>query len=42
MFDVGDEAPNLTLPTAAGPSVSLSEFLEEGRDVLLIFLRHLG
>ncbi len=42
MFDANDKAPGFTLQTAEGRPVSLRETLDEGHDVLLIFLRHLG
>jgi peroxiredoxin len=42
MFGVGDEAPDFELQTAEGESVSLRWALDEGHDVLLVFLRHLG
>jgi peroxiredoxin len=42
MFKVGDPAPDFTLYTADGEPVSLRETMRSGRNVLLIFLRHLG
>ena len=42
MVEEGDVAPNFTLKTADGQTVSLSDFLNSGRHVLLVFLRHLG
>jgi peroxiredoxin len=39
---VGDRAPDFELQSAAGEPVSLNGVLEQGDDVLLIFLRHLG
>jgi peroxiredoxin len=36
----GNLASDFTLPTPDGSSISLSEF--RGRNVLLVFLRHLG
>ncbi len=42
MFGTGNVAPDFTLHTADGQPVSLSETLHNGRNVLLIFLRHLG
>jgi len=37
-----DAAPDFTLPTVGGQSLSLNEILRAGRKVLLVFLRHLG
>lgn len=42
MFGAGDEAPDFALHTADDGLVSLSGILDEGHDVLLILLRHLG
>ena len=42
MIDVGDQAPDFELRSAGGQAVSLGEALEQGEDVLLVFLRHLG
>ncbi len=42
MLKPGDIAPDFTLPTANGQPVSLSDTLRGGRNVLLVFLRHLG
>ncbi len=42
MLSPGDIAPDFTLHTADGQSVSLSGTLRGGRNVLLVFLRHLG
>jgi len=39
---VGDKAPNFTLPAINGESVTLSDSLKSGENILLIFLRHLG
>ncbi len=39
-LQVGDRAPDFTLPNLAGESVHLSDY--RGQAVLLIFLRHLG
>jgi peroxiredoxin len=39
---VGDKAPEFTLTAAMGEPVSLYRTLETGRNVLLVFLRHLG
>ena len=41
-LQVGDTAPDFTLLTAEGQSVSLSGTLNGKRKVLLVFLRHLG
>ena len=38
----GDIAPNFTLHSVDGQPVSLSDTLHSGRNVLLVFLRHLG
>lgn len=35
-------APDFTLRSAYGELVTLSEVLESGHPVLLVFLRHLG
>lgn len=35
-------APNVTLTTIDGPSISLAEMLGKGQNTLLVFLRHLG
>lgn len=37
---IGQQAPDFTLPAAAGGHLSLAEF--RGRPVLLVFLRWLG
>jgi peroxiredoxin Q/BCP len=37
---VGDQAPDFTLPTVDGSTLSLSEL--RGRSVVLVFLRYLG
>ncbi len=42
IFGSGDAAPDFTLRTADGQTVSLSETLHSGRNVLVVFLRHLG
>ncbi len=42
MFGIGDEAPEFAIPSADDDLVSLSEILDEGHVVLLVFLRHLG
>ena len=38
----GDIAPDFTLHTVDGQTVSLNDVLGSGRNVLLVFLRHLG
>jgi peroxiredoxin len=38
----GDIAPDFTLQTVDGDPVSVSDTLRGGRNVLLVFLRHLG
>jgi peroxiredoxin len=38
----GDVAPDFCLPTPDGEPVSLRAMLAGGRQVLLVFLRHLG
>jgi peroxiredoxin len=38
----GDKAPDFTLPSVDGQTVSLSNGLTSGHRVLLVFLRHLG
>ncbi len=35
-------APDFTLPDANGEPVTLSKVLDEGRRVMVVFLRHLG
>ena len=42
MLKPGDVAPDFTLRTVDGQFVSLSETLRDGRNALLVFLRHLG
>ena len=42
MLRSGDRAPDFSLTTAHGEPISLSETLRDGRNVLLVFLRHLG
>lgn len=37
-----DVAPGFRLSTVSGQPVSLGDTLQEGRNVLLVFLRHLG
>ena len=39
---VGDKAPDFSLPSVDGQTVSLSNSLLGGHRVLLVFLRHLG
>lgn len=38
----GDTAPNIALRTVEGEMLSLHNNLQDGRNTLLIFLRHLG
>jgi len=38
----GDKAPNITLRTVEGEMLSLRGDSQNGRNTLLIFLRHLG
>lgn len=38
----GDTAPNFNLRTIAGQTLSLRGDQQDGRNTLLIFLRHLG
>lgn len=40
-FQAGDFAPDFALPSVDGKTVSLSNVVREGRNVLLVFLRHL-
>lgn len=40
MIGSGDIAPNFTLNTLDGQRISLADY--RGRNVLLVFLRHLG
>jgi len=42
MLYTGDMAPDFTLDTFDGETVSLQDTLDSGHKVLLIFLRHLG
>jgi peroxiredoxin len=35
-------APDVTLTTIDGQSISLAEMLGKGQKILLVFLRHLG
>lgn len=41
-LSVGQPAPPFKLPEARGGTVSLSEELQAGDSVLLVFLRHYG
>ena len=38
----GNSAPDLNLLTVEGESFTLSEELQKGKNILLVFLRHLG
>ncbi|MFC2029705.1 hypothetical protein ACFLWA_03145 [Chloroflexota bacterium] len=38
----GDAAPDFELEAAQGQSISLSRTLRDDRNILLVFLRHLG
>ena len=42
MLKPGDVAPNFTLSTVDGQPISLTDAIQGGRNVLLVFLRHLG
>jgi hypothetical protein len=42
MYDVGDTSTGLAVQTAEGESMSLSEALDHGHHILLIFPRQLG
>lgn len=42
MLKIGDPAPDVTLMTITGETVSLAETWRSERHILLIFLRHLG
>jgi peroxiredoxin len=42
MLKPGGIAPDFTLYTVDGQSVSLKDRLHRGRNILLVFLRHLG
>jgi peroxiredoxin len=42
MLKAGDKAPDFELPRLRGEAVHLYQELEQGRHVLLIFLRYLG
>lgn len=41
-LQVGEVAPEFTLPAVDGPPVSLREVLRAGDNALLVFLRYLG
>ena len=41
-LQTGDIAPDFTLPLAEGQTIRLSDSLQRGRSILLVFLRHLG
>jgi len=41
-LEMGETAPDFVLPTAEGEPISLGDVLRRGRNVLLVFLRHLG
>jgi hypothetical protein len=38
----GDKAPDFTLPSVNGETVSLADSLVAGHSILLLFVRHLG
>lgn len=40
--NVGQKANDITLITVEGETFTLSEELQKGKNVLLVFLRHLG
>jgi peroxiredoxin len=42
MLEVSDQAIDFVLDSVDGLPVSLSDVLSQGRNVLLVFLRHLG
>lgn len=42
MLRIGDVAPDFTLTTIDGDSLSLAEARQTSQSVLLVFLRHLG
>lgn len=42
MLEAGDRAKDFRLETARSNPVSLGEVLSGGRNVLMVFLRHLG
>lgn len=42
MLKPGDFAPNPTLQTIDGSTAPLAQFWQNGRHVVLVFLRHLG
>ena len=42
MVNVGDAAPDLRLSTADDVSIALHDVIKGGRNVVLVFLRHLG
>jgi peroxiredoxin len=39
---IGNPAPDFTLQSAEGETVSLGNLVKSGNNVLLVFLRHLG
>ena len=42
LAQTGDKAPGFALQTLDGQPFSLSDTVRKGRNVLLVFLRHLG
>jgi peroxiredoxin len=42
VLKTGDTAPGFELPAADGGTIALEDTLRAGRQVLLVFLRHLG
>jgi hypothetical protein len=42
MLAIGAYAPDFTLISVRGERISLYETLQEGKNALLVFLRHLG
>ncbi len=42
MVSVGDKAPDVMLATLEGQPLALADMWRGGRNVVLVFLRHLG
>ena len=42
MLKSGQKAPSLILKTVEGQDIALADTWREGRNIVLVFLRHLG
>ena len=42
MLKPGDKAPDVVLENLEGQTMTLSAYWQQGKNVLLVFLRHLG